>query len=351
MNKVLRGGPWRNQQVPIVIQPYDVVKSIKSFIMDSLFFWVRIQNIPPKYEIPENFPSIASVVGRYIEYDDKLFIRSKKVRVRVEMKLSDPILNSKTIKLASDVDEEINFYFENCLGICDACNLVFHEHGKCQANSSYNTAGHCNANIIPNPAFVISFASKALVHRAFKFQGSVSPSTPIATSVFDQKKEKMHKCPTILKKPTREPEDDALSLIPVNDPDQTFDQNASEHEPKDALIVREGCKRGKPSSPETSPKKLKVLIDLLQLHETHVHTKRMKHPNFLATLPAKALGLTPDPTEMTLVATKPQKKKRGRPIDSKNSKLRRSVNQEDMTCSLTPPAMPPSPSVKDKEVL
>ena len=77
-DKVLRGGPWWYQQVPVVIQLYDGVKSIKSLAMDSLFFWVRIQNILPKYEIPENFPGITSVAGRYIEYDDKLFIRSKK---------------------------------------------------------------------------------------------------------------------------------------------------------------------------------------------------------------------------------------------------------------------------------
>ncbi|KAL6204725.1 hypothetical protein ACLB2K_021992 [Fragaria x ananassa] len=135
------------------------------------FFWVRIQNIPPKYEIPENFPSIASIAGRYIEYDDKLFIRSKKVRIRVEKKLSDHILNSKTIKLATDAEVGIDFYFENCLSICDACNLVFHENGKCRANSGYSTAGHSNADIMPNSASVISFASKALVHGAFKFQG------------------------------------------------------------------------------------------------------------------------------------------------------------------------------------
>ncbi|KAL6131499.1 hypothetical protein ACLB2K_069874 [Fragaria x ananassa] len=193
----------------VLTQPYDDVKSIKSFAMD-LFFWVSIQNIPPKYEIPENFPGIASFGGRYIEHDDKLFIKSKKVWVRVEKKLSNPILNSKTIKLATDDEEEIDFYFENCLSICDACYLVFHENGKCRASSGYNIAGHSNVDIMPNPAFVISFASKALVHGSFKFQGcSMSPSTPIATSVLDQKKEKMHRRPTILKKPVRELEDDA----------------------------------------------------------------------------------------------------------------------------------------------
>lgn len=212
----------------IVIQPYYGVKSIKSFATDSLFFWVHIQNIPPKYEIPENFPGIASFGGRYIEYDDKLFIRSKKVRVRVEKKLSNPILHSKTIKLATDAEEEIDFYFENCLSICDASNLVFHENGKCRARSSYNTTGHSNVDIMPNPASAISFASKALVHGAFKFQGcSMSPSTPIATSALDQKKEKMHRRPTILKKPMHELEDDALTLIPVNDPNQSADQTVS----------------------------------------------------------------------------------------------------------------------------
>lgn len=46
----------------------------------------------------------------YIEYDEKLFIvKSKKVRVRVERKLSDPIFDVKTIKLAKNVEEELCF--------------------------------------------------------------------------------------------------------------------------------------------------------------------------------------------------------------------------------------------------
>ncbi|KAL6209101.1 hypothetical protein ACLB2K_020044 [Fragaria x ananassa] len=317
--------------------------------MDSLFFWVRIQNIPPKYEIPENFPGIASVASRYIEYDDKLFLRSKKVRVRVEKKLSDPILTSKTIKLATNAEEQIDFYFENCLSICDACNWVFHENGKYRANSSYNTIGQSHANIMPNSVPVISFASKALMHGAFKFHGSRLPSSLIATSIFDQKKEKKYKRPTILKKPVREPKDDVLSIILVNDPDHSSDQSAPEHELNDHLTVGEGRKRGRPSSLETSPNKLKVFIDLLQAHEAQVHTKRLKQPDFLAALLA-TLGLTSNSTELALVTTKAQKKKRGSPIGSKNLKPRRSANQEDMT-PLTPPAAPPSPSVKGKEVL
>ncbi|KAL6227843.1 hypothetical protein ACLB2K_001799 [Fragaria x ananassa] len=203
-NKVLRGGLWWYQQVPIVIQLYDGVKSIKNLAMDSLFFWVRIQNIPPTYEILENFLGIASVAGRYIGYDDKLFMRSK--------------------------------------------------------------------------------------------------------------------------------------------------MTSPEYELKGDLTVGEGRKRGRPSSPETSPKKLKVLIDLLQAHEAHVHTKRLKQLDFLAAFSAKTLGLTSDSTELALVPTEAQKKKKRLPISSKNRKPRRSANQEDMTPS-TPPAAPPSPSVKGKEVL
>ncbi|KAL6143438.1 hypothetical protein ACLB2K_054133 [Fragaria x ananassa] len=139
----------------------------------------------------------------------------------------------------------------------------------------------------------------------------------------------MHKRPIVLKNPTCEPEDDALAIIHVNDPDHSSDQNAPEHEPEGDLTVGEGRKRSRPSSRETSPKKLKVLIDLLQSHEAHVHTKRMKQPDFLVALSAKTLGLTSDSTEMALVTTEAQKKKRGRPIGSKNQKPRRSANQED----------------------
>ncbi|KAL6209172.1 hypothetical protein ACLB2K_020115 [Fragaria x ananassa] len=191
-------------------------------------------------------------------------MRSKKVRVKVEKKLSDPILTSKTIKLATDAEEQIDFYFENCLSICHACNLVFHENGKCQANSSYNIAGQSHADITSNPAPVISFASKALMHGAFKFHGSRMPSSPMAALIFDKKKqEKTHKRPTILKKPAREPEDDAPTIIQVNDPDHSSNQTSPEYEPKGDLTVGEERKRGRPSSPETLPQEVEGLERLI----------------------------------------------------------------------------------------
>ncbi|KAL6144480.1 hypothetical protein ACLB2K_055172 [Fragaria x ananassa] len=35
-NKVLRGGPWWYQQAPVIIQPYDGVRSLKNMVMSSL---------------------------------------------------------------------------------------------------------------------------------------------------------------------------------------------------------------------------------------------------------------------------------------------------------------------------
>ncbi|XP_062013980.1 uncharacterized protein LOC133730397 [Rosa rugosa] len=126
-NKVLKGGPWRFNQALVVLQEYDGVSPIHEIDLTSLFFWVRIGNIPPLFEEPDMIKSIASVAGKFLEMDDKLFENVGKVRVHVAHDISKPFFLKKTLKLAPYVEVEISYFFENLVGKCDHCNLIYHE--------------------------------------------------------------------------------------------------------------------------------------------------------------------------------------------------------------------------------
>ncbi|KAM5578331.1 hypothetical protein ABKV19_008576, partial [Rosa sericea] len=112
-NKVLRGGPWRFNQAPVVMQEYDGIALPHSVALDALFFWVRITNIPPLFEDKDTIRDIAAIAGRVIELDDKLFDTTGKIRVRVSHALYKPFFLKKRVKLASEIEEEIGFFFEN----------------------------------------------------------------------------------------------------------------------------------------------------------------------------------------------------------------------------------------------
>lgn len=40
------------------------------------------------------------------------------------------------VKLAKGLEADLEFYFENRVGVCLACDLVFHEQGHCHAASA-----------------------------------------------------------------------------------------------------------------------------------------------------------------------------------------------------------------------
>ncbi|XP_024172097.1 uncharacterized protein LOC112178132 [Rosa chinensis] len=129
-NKVLKGGTWYFNKAPVILQDYDGLSPLQAIKMETLLFWVKITNIPPALEVKETIMNVASIVGS-LEIDQKLFDITSKIRVHVAHEITRPFLLKKTLKLAPGVIEEISFFFENLIGRCHKCNLIFHENGTC----------------------------------------------------------------------------------------------------------------------------------------------------------------------------------------------------------------------------
>ncbi|XP_061993559.1 uncharacterized protein LOC133711453 [Rosa rugosa] len=131
-NRVLWGGPWYFNRTPMIIQEYDGLMAPGALKMDSLFFWVRIENIPPALEVKQTIINVASVAGKFLDIDKKLFDNTGNIRVRVSHEISRPFFLKRTLKLAPGIVEEISYFFENLNGVCQMCHLILHENGTCR---------------------------------------------------------------------------------------------------------------------------------------------------------------------------------------------------------------------------
>ncbi|XP_024171540.1 uncharacterized protein LOC112177483 [Rosa chinensis] len=190
-NKVLRGCPWRYQKAPAILHIFDGVSPIHQLPMTDLFFWVRITNVPSDFEERHTIRNIASVAGKFLELDDKLFNATRRIRVRVSHDISKPFHFKKTLKLETNVIAEISFFFENLGSKCDVCHLIFHENGLCPLA----------AQVAPAPPVektpditcpLLGFANQ-IVNGTFTFQGVTTPILPPVSRMLFGPKEQIRK--------------------------------------------------------------------------------------------------------------------------------------------------------------
>nr|XP_011457626.1 PREDICTED: uncharacterized protein LOC105349503 [Fragaria vesca subsp. vesca] len=131
-NRVLWGGPWYYLRAPMVVQEYDGLANFNSIDLNSPFFWVRIENIPPKLEVFETIEDAAIVIGDRPFVDLPLLNSAGEVRVRVSRALDRPFIFEKVLKLAPGIVKNVLFFYENLVGMCSICKLIFHCDGVCK---------------------------------------------------------------------------------------------------------------------------------------------------------------------------------------------------------------------------
>ncbi|KAL6146657.1 hypothetical protein ACLB2K_057335 [Fragaria x ananassa] len=131
-NRVLWGGPWYYLRAPMVIQDYDGLADFAYINLQSLFFWVRLENIPPRLETPVVIEDAAIVAGDNPHVDLNLLNSTGEVRVRVSHALDRPFIFEKVLKLAPGIVKNIVFFYENLVGMCATCKLIFHLDGICK---------------------------------------------------------------------------------------------------------------------------------------------------------------------------------------------------------------------------
>ncbi|KAL6184648.1 hypothetical protein ACLB2K_046048 [Fragaria x ananassa] len=226
---------WNYLKMSIILEECDG-KNPTSIPMNKLYFWVGILNIPKALEKDRYIRNVSTIIGTYIYKDDRLFVATQQIRVRVSHALNRPFYEKKkTLKIMDGVVKEFVFQFENMIGVCKHCDLIQHEHGVCLKVGGGN----------PNPSsskvvFPASFRANSIVFTdaSFLFKGSENESTPsVVCGLFDPKLT-IRKL-TIIRRETILEEANPASQAVV-----TIDTGKK---------VVETLKRGRPSSPTASP--------------------------------------------------------------------------------------------------
>ena len=151
--------------------------------MKSLFFWVRISNITHAKEKPDTIKDVTVVAGSFICHDDREWKATRRVRVRVEHDIDKPFLHQKTLKFEG-VIADISYFYENLVGKCKKCNLIFHLSGTCvfDRDRVVDIAACQKENLIAASGSS-TFGASSFSTGAFCFTGGDSSSVPSSTKL------------------------------------------------------------------------------------------------------------------------------------------------------------------------
>lgn len=109
---------------------YDGMSPLVKVPLNFVCIWVKIGNIPPAFEEPDAIALIASTVNCFLELDHKPF-RKGEIRVRFWHDVTKFILLTKVVQLATRVEAVISFFYENYVGRCTTCGLIYHVGADC----------------------------------------------------------------------------------------------------------------------------------------------------------------------------------------------------------------------------
>ncbi|KAL6209881.1 hypothetical protein ACLB2K_020820 [Fragaria x ananassa] len=138
-NRVLWGGPWYYLRAPMVIKDNDGLADFEDINLQSLFFCVRLENIPPRLETPAVIEDVSIIAGDDPHVDLNLLNSTREVRVRVSHALDIHFIFEKVLKLGPRIVKNIVFFYENLVGMCARCKLIYQLDGMCKKKVAKST--------------------------------------------------------------------------------------------------------------------------------------------------------------------------------------------------------------------
>ncbi|KAM5555296.1 hypothetical protein ABKV19_023279 [Rosa sericea] len=302
---------------------YDGLMAPSTVKMESLFFWVWIENIPPAIEVKQTIINVASVAGKFLDIGKKLFDNTGRIRVRVSHEITRPFFQKKTLRLAPGTKEEISYFFENLNGVCKLCHLILHDEGACRMATQFElqqtekTKGEKKLEL-PNP--FQSVANEMFHNGTFRFNDIQTPVLPpIARNLFGTKDATKQRKSVVIRSAQLKPSDvsDLTLVLVLFEEAQVPLWNTSHMNRR---------KKGDTSMPF---KKVKIRA----LHFTTKSLGLVETPEGML-VPAEAMM----PKDGTQAEKADGEKKRGLPLGSKKTKIprnpRRCLLMRCCTCSI-----------------
>ncbi|TXG57136.1 hypothetical protein EZV62_018449 [Acer yangbiense] len=147
--KVLSGGPWRFDRALLVLEEPSATGDIANMEFNRTEFWVQIHNLPILCMSEEIGLFLGNMIGevRNVDLDARKNGSSRFIRVRVGIKVDEPLKRSLRVDLLGDrkittmllrYERVPDFYYK--------CNRLGHNIGEC-SNTGDNREATTEANI------------------------------------------------------------------------------------------------------------------------------------------------------------------------------------------------------------
>ncbi|XP_050263948.1 uncharacterized protein LOC126708186 [Quercus robur] len=132
--RILELGPWNIEGFPLILKQWHQNMSVDDLDFSSIPLWVQIHGLPIEYMSKENAEEIGALVGEVLEVDftgSGGVCMSKFLRVKVEIKVEDPLLSGFFLDRNTQPNLWIRFKYERIAEFCFKCGRLGHLKARC----------------------------------------------------------------------------------------------------------------------------------------------------------------------------------------------------------------------------
>lgn len=132
--RILELGPWNIEGFPLILKMWHQNLSVEDMDFSSIPIWIQVHNLPIEYMSKENAVEIGALVGEVLEVDftsNGGICMSKFLRVKVELKVEDPLWSGFFLDRKPQSDLWIQFKYERIADICFKCGRFGHLKARC----------------------------------------------------------------------------------------------------------------------------------------------------------------------------------------------------------------------------
>ncbi|XP_057791957.1 uncharacterized protein At4g02000-like [Salvia miltiorrhiza] len=134
MQRVYDGGPWSFGNFPLILHRLKHGEFPLTVPLDSLPFWIQIHDLPAGYLTEGVGCLLGNFIADFMEYDssNSSGVWRQYIRIRVVVRVSDPLKRFKKIKQKDGSSFTVNFKYERLNIFCFLCGRLGHFESYCE---------------------------------------------------------------------------------------------------------------------------------------------------------------------------------------------------------------------------
>nr|POE94975.1 uncharacterized protein CFP56_51131 [Quercus suber] len=132
--RILELGPWNIEGFPLILKHWHQNMSVDDLDFSSIPLWVQIHGLPIEYMSKENVEEVGALVGEVLDVDftgSGGVCMSKFLRVKVELKVEDPLMSGFFLDRNTQPNLWIRFKYERIAEFCFKCGRLGHLKARC----------------------------------------------------------------------------------------------------------------------------------------------------------------------------------------------------------------------------